>query len=1273
MSDTPYVGPRPFRPGEKLFGRDREIRTLYYKLCADRVVLLHSPSGAGKSSLINAGLLPRMKKEFDIWGPARVYLPPPGGFSAGINPFVASVAGQESLTQYFGSLRAASKKNLLLVFDQFEEIITKEPVNRPAKEEFFHQLGEVLHDPGIWALFAMREDYLASLAPYVENLPSHLLNRFRIDLLGKEAALLAMQEPAQAAGRPFTPGALANLSRELCQIQAPAPDGKIEWVEGDYIEPLQLQVVCFELWRETSAPKADGSPYTEIDEQVLSRFGNVTDALAKYYTSSVESIADGDLAVERALRDWVEKNLISPEPERIRIQVQRRVPQCEGLDTRLIEDGLVARHLVRPETRGAATYFELSHDRLIRPVVKSNAEWRARRLHKVQVQADYWNTHERRDDLLLQAVEYPAAQEWADSQSALTREEELFLSKSRQRWMEEKIRTEEEERHQQKLRRAFYRSLVGLAAAVVLGIFGWGKMIEAEVSRRDSEQAKAEAERNIRLTRWNKVLLESQRYDANELKYRANLAYDEIADQERVQTSYRLGGSVRSNILPRSTQFDLAALLSLEAYRAADTYEARNAVLSTVQANPRLRTYFHHPAALRGLALSPDGRLLATAAADGWVRVWDTASWKLVSQIKAHANVATRVAFISGGEMLASAGADGKVRLWDPRPRTPAPLATLGSESTASVTALAWNEAKRLLAAGRQDGMVELYRVTDPAGAVLLGKPLPADRRRDVWRPGIFDLAFHPSGSILATSGPSEQVQFWQMDDPANPRRLIRVPSANFDTQSLAFDARGERLALAGSSHVELWNVQNPASPVRQARTSTAYGLASSVAFLPGRAILAVGYEKEWITLYDISQAGRVPREVVLTPSGSLNGHAGDVPALAGSPDGKLLYSAGDDREAISWWVDDPGQALRAEAPVVRGKGALAVQALPGGWLLAAGAPGLAQLWEIRGAQTRLLNSLPARGGGLTSLAFFRDGTLLAGGSWETDQPAVWDLRRRHDPRRIEITGPRVEDPHVAFHPARKLLAAGGRREGGALSSLVLYDLSGGQPRLLPNPPLNPVPEVTHIRSLAFSHNGRLLAAGYDTNGLVAVWDVSNPAQSRVLATLRGHSGVVTSLAFHPKGYVMATGGDDRNVVLWDISNPRAIDQHSILRGHGDWVWSLAFSPNGDNLAAGVRNGRTMVWDVFSGLLLGDSFQQEGEVFGVAFSPDGKTVASHSDRDGLRFWNLDPQSMQDRLCQLANRNLTAAEWQQYVGDLDSYQRTCPQFPEGAGVSEKKRK
>ena len=185
---NPYVGPRAFEANELFFGRTREIRQLKALLIAERLVLLHSPSGAGKTSLIQAGLLPEMGREdFFVMPTIRVGNELPAGqLRANINRYVLSMllsleekVPEENripveqlsilgLDEYLNRRYRPddAPKSELLVFDQFEEILTASPNDQDSKIIFFAQLGEALANPNRWALFAIREDYLGALAPY---------------------------------------------------------------------------------------------------------------------------------------------------------------------------------------------------------------------------------------------------------------------------------------------------------------------------------------------------------------------------------------------------------------------------------------------------------------------------------------------------------------------------------------------------------------------------------------------------------------------------------------------------------------------------------------------------------------------------------------------------------------------------------------------------------------------------------------------------------------------------------------------------------------------------------------------------------------------------------------------------------------------------------------------------------------------------------------------------------------------------------------------------
>jgi tetratricopeptide (TPR) repeat protein len=437
---NPFVGPRPIERGQPIFGRDAEIDGLYYLLSAERIVLFHSPSGAGKSSLLQAGLLPRLAEQFDVWAPARVSLPM--GNDGAANRYVRSVnlsfeaevpeglrraesaiAGM-ALEEYVASRprRRSAPGNTVLIFDQFEEILTVDPAAFEARREFFIQLATLLQDPQIWAIFALREDYLAQLDPFADQLPTHLKNRFRLDLLRREAAEEAIRRSVEGAGRAFAPEALRQLVADLAKMQVQQPNGEFRAETGPYIEPLHLQVTCRELWERMPASQA------VIEKEDVTSFGDVTAALATYYASAVGKVAGTDDRVERNIRRWFGEELIA---RSIRVQRLREPKESGGLDNTLIEK-LIDAHLVRGETRASATWYELAHDRLIEPILRDNQGWFAAHLSTVEQRALQWEREGEPEGLLLTGAQLKAAERWAAIPGrVLNRGELRFLQLSR--------------------------------------------------------------------------------------------------------------------------------------------------------------------------------------------------------------------------------------------------------------------------------------------------------------------------------------------------------------------------------------------------------------------------------------------------------------------------------------------------------------------------------------------------------------------------------------------------------------------------------------------------------------------------------------------------------------------------------------------------------------------------------------------------------------------------------------------------------------------------
>jgi hypothetical protein len=488
--ENPYVGPRALKVGEPIFGRDRIADNLVDLLVAERIVLLYSPSGAGKTSLIQAGLiLPLEKDGFVVTPPLRVGLPLDAAHrgKADWNRYVLSTlrsldmgaadvlsASQQltpttTIAAYLDARRtkrtalrketdaAASPSSdaqalaagsepgqgvdsEILIFDQFEEVLTLDHTDRAAKEEFFRQLGEALRDKHRWALFAIREDYLGAFESYQRCIPGGLSTRVRLDLLDQADAKRAIIGTASVKGVEFTEAAATRVVRGLSTVTTQGLAGEAIQQVGPYVEPVYLQVVCQRLWDHWASKSASAATRKILDSDV-DETGDIDTALGDYYDGKVHAAAEERVRrpqgpdsddeplpvgvlrpsrradfpsrvqrIEWNIRQWIGNRLITPEG--FRGQVILGASTTKELDEDSI-DLLVSAFLVRREKRLNAVWLELAHDRLIEPVRQRNSRWFAQHSSPVRRQAALWDKDGRPTLLLLASDGLFDAQRWA--------------------------------------------------------------------------------------------------------------------------------------------------------------------------------------------------------------------------------------------------------------------------------------------------------------------------------------------------------------------------------------------------------------------------------------------------------------------------------------------------------------------------------------------------------------------------------------------------------------------------------------------------------------------------------------------------------------------------------------------------------------------------------------------------------------------------------------------------------------------------------------------
>ena len=357
----------------------------------------------------------------------------------------------------------------VLIFDQFEELFTAHPERWPDRREFLVQIGKLLAgDPSLRVLFAMREEYMAKLDPHASLLPEKLRGSHAPGVSARRCGASGGRGPTAAVcctGEcpPENVGTVAEgLVKLLLISRNETAPGHFEEVEGEFVEPLQLQIVCQHLWQEYRKSGRRGIP---------EKLPEVDDALEDYYQQSIDSIADMPSVSEEELRNWFGKRLITNLGTRG--FVFREQNRTAGIPNDAVEV-LSARHVIREELRVGACWYELSHDRFIEPISRSNQRWfDQQRAGSPLAQAELWRQKNQDDAFLLRGRPLKEAIRWAEAHPALVVDGDLqseFLKRSEEQAQEETKQQLGKREDQLRRSRRLNWLIAALAASLVIAL-----------------------------------------------------------------------------------------------------------------------------------------------------------------------------------------------------------------------------------------------------------------------------------------------------------------------------------------------------------------------------------------------------------------------------------------------------------------------------------------------------------------------------------------------------------------------------------------------------------------------------------------------------------------------------------------------------------------------------------------------------------------------------------------------------------------------------------
>ncbi len=1201
LPPCPYRGLTAFTKADApyFFGRETFVEQLITAVDHHPLVAVVGPSGSGKSSVVFAGLLPKLQRDEGNSSFVIVSLRPGSeplqALAAALAPLpqadINEADRQAAINNLQHDLETANvllpdvaaqilalypgAARLLLVIDQFEEIYTlcREP---DARQRFLESLLQTSsNDNPLTTVITLRADFMGQALTY----------RPLADVLQESSLMLG----------PMTRQELRRVVEKPAEIQGVTLEpALVEGVLNDVgHEPGNLPLLEFTLtllWEDQTVVANRTLSY-----EAYQRVGCVQGALLHYADKVYADLTTAEQTlVRRIFTQLVQPGQGTGDTRRMATRAElgeENWPLVQHLsNTRLIVTG---------QNVGGQETAEIVHEALI-------GEW---------PQLQRWLNKDRAFRIWQERLRVAMLQ-WTET----GRDESALLRGTLLAEAEEQLTARSAELNP--LEVEFIRNSVAHR----------DKMLQATEAQRQRElthartlaETEARAGRRLRWLALGLVILLAVAVSAaawaRQQQQQAQSARNQAQRSAEIARSLNLATGAQLALNENDT--DLALALALEANRIDDPPAQASFILAEAAYTPgTVRVFAGHTGPVESVAFGPNGQLALSASADHSLILWNIATGETVHRFAGHTGPVTGAAFSPDGETIVSVSTDQQLIVWDAQDGA---IRNQFQQDSGSLTSLALGPNGRVAVCGAENGDLLVWEIE--SGRLLY----QFDSRNGGHREAVQNIAISADVRRLLTNG-SDSLILWDIStrhdtDEAKTRQLWQFEPKDTSVHGVAFSPDGQTILLAQSDgYINVLDVETGES-VQQILTRG--GSLSSIAVSDDGRLVILGHYGGTLSLWDVAR-GEVIQDYV--------GHVGQVLSVAMSGDGRYILSGGQD--GLVRLRDLQNGALIRLQHLAVGAPNIDVNPKDGRQVLSGFEDGTLQLWDavsgveqlsMEGHTDMIWGGVEFGPDGQTALS--GAGNVFAGSS-DDNTLRLWDTETGQEIHCLQGHTRPIYD--LDMRPDGQM-AVSVSQDG----SIRTWDLAQG--RELGQFTLA---EKLRPRSVAFSPDGGAIAVGTGTResdpdtvkATVRLLDVETGDEIR---HFDGEGGGVTTLAFSPDGQQILAGFNTGLIILWDAETGQVIHR---LEEHQSVVSTIVYAADGKRAMSSSGDASVIVWDLEDGAAIRRYVGLESPIEDVAFGANEETALSTSWQDKtIWVWRID--ATQESLLDWIEANRHVSEW-----------------------------